>query len=992
MTAYGRYVIVGELGRGGMGVVHRARDSVLQRDVAIKVLAPARSAAARARERFLREGRAIARLRHLGIVSVYEAGEAGDELYLVMDLVEGEPLTASMARGLEPLEVARIARDVARALHHAHDHGIIHRDVKPGNILIDGDGRPVLTDFGLAHDPGAEEARLTTTGAIVGTAHYMAPEQLAGRVSPAVDTWALGAVLYEALCGRPPYVGASAVDVMAAILQGTPAPPRELAPSVPPALEVIVLRCLEKDPDARWPSAAALADALDDVLDARPSASPSEGLRGRRPTPGGRAAPPRDDPAGGRESGRPSGATLVAAGATALVALVGFLLGARGRDVGPAVVEIEARGGSEATAPANPAPTATSEVRPDREPPSIRIEAPADGSCVSASEVAVRGSVAAASDAIDALELAVDGGAERSVPLADDGTFDVVVTLGDREGDHRIELTARDSEGDEARATIGVVLDVTAPALEVVAPPDGAVTAAADARVVGRVIDAHPAEVRIDGRPVSLGADGGFEATVPLGADDGERVIEVTATDGGGRVAVPLRRVVVVDRTAPAIMVDEPAEGTPTAADEVVVRGRATDAHGITHLEVGGDDVTPSGDDGAFEARVAVGETGVTVVIVARDGAGNEARAERRVDRDSRAPEVVFDPEPPYEQWGRDRTVVIAGRVDEDRCEVRVNGDPATVEGRTFRAEVRLAPGEQPIEVAAVDAAGNVGTASAIVAYSRTRPRRPLVPEGTWWKPTAEQRAHARETGLPLWWDNEIGMRFVLIPPGVRRVGPDAERPVRIEEAFYVGATEVTNGQLRRFLPSHDAGEFEGHSLDGDDQPAARVSWTDATAFCDWLGKRSGRPGLHRLPTVLEAEVAARAGTRTRFSWGDGLEEAHRYGNFHDPLTTALVKGNRVCGTPIPHDDGHRVTAPVGSYRPNPWGLFDVHGNLWEWSGDPPPPERKLPTHRAMVGGSWDHEAGSYAGSCSVSYRQTYAKGVYLGFRVVAIGFPGKRR
>ncbi len=266
-SAIGRYVIDAELGRGGMGVVYRAHDPALDRSVAIKMLLPDESDP-ESTDRFVREARVVARLRHPGIVSVHEAGVSGGRPFIVMDLVAGEDLETYLDRTSPDAKlVAKIGAEIARALSHAHAHGVIHRDVKPQNILIDADGHARLSDFGLAGDAEAGGSRrLTVTGVVVGTPAYMAPEQALGRASGAaveIDIWALGAVIYRGLVGRPPFQGESVIDVMQQIVLDEPVAARTRDPSIPRSIDAIVMKCLERRPEDRFRSAAELADELE---------------------------------------------------------------------------------------------------------------------------------------------------------------------------------------------------------------------------------------------------------------------------------------------------------------------------------------------------------------------------------------------------------------------------------------------------------------------------------------------------------------------------------------------------------------------------------------------------------------------------------------------------------------------------------------------------------------------------------------------------------
>ncbi len=267
----GRYAIVERLGVGAYGAVFRARDEALDRDVAIKVLRDAVEPGSETLARFEREGRACGRLSHPGIVRIHSVGVHEGQPYIAMELVRGRALDDVIAREgrLKPERAARLFSDVADALAHAHDHGVLHRDVKPANIILDADGRARLTDFGLARDETVRE-ELTATGETLGSPAYMSPEQcVAGPVGPASDIHSVGASLYEALTGRLPFEGASAMAAMMAVIGDQPDPVRAHAPDVPAAIEEVTLRCLAKDPGERFASASALAAALRDA--ARPT-------------------------------------------------------------------------------------------------------------------------------------------------------------------------------------------------------------------------------------------------------------------------------------------------------------------------------------------------------------------------------------------------------------------------------------------------------------------------------------------------------------------------------------------------------------------------------------------------------------------------------------------------------------------------------------------------------------------------------------------------
>lgn len=265
-----RYQVKEELGRGGMGVVYLAHDSQLERPVAIKVLLGGGFAGANQRQRLLSEAVTVARLDHPNIVRLYEVGEFEKVPYLVLEYVGGETLRQRSHRcPFTPVQAAAIVATLARAVQYAHSLGVIHRDLKPQNVLLrdgaDGSPIPKLTDFGIAKRVG-EQAEATATGVLLGTPIYMAPEQAASRraeIGPRTDVYALGAILYELLAGRPPYLEDEPAQVALQVLLQTPPPPRTIRPTTPAALEAICLKCLEKSPDRRYQSALQLADDLD---------------------------------------------------------------------------------------------------------------------------------------------------------------------------------------------------------------------------------------------------------------------------------------------------------------------------------------------------------------------------------------------------------------------------------------------------------------------------------------------------------------------------------------------------------------------------------------------------------------------------------------------------------------------------------------------------------------------------------------------------------
>lgn len=276
---FGKYELLEEIGRGGMGVVYRARQKDLDRIVALKMILSSHLASDEQVRRFYAEAKAAGGLRHPHIVGIHEVGACHGQHYFAMDFVEGDSLAHRLRDGpLPPEKAADCLAGIARAVDYLHQHQIVHRDLKPSNILLDVHESPYVTDFGLAK-VFSGDSQQTQSGTILGTPSYMAPEQAAGRsseISPRSDVYSLGAILYELLTGRPPFQRDNPLDTLVEVLEGEPTLPSRIHHHVPQELEWICLRCLEKDPQMRYGSAAELAEDLErylrrDPVEARPS-------------------------------------------------------------------------------------------------------------------------------------------------------------------------------------------------------------------------------------------------------------------------------------------------------------------------------------------------------------------------------------------------------------------------------------------------------------------------------------------------------------------------------------------------------------------------------------------------------------------------------------------------------------------------------------------------------------------------------------------------
>ncbi|HEX8912352.1 MAG TPA: serine/threonine-protein kinase, partial [Humisphaera sp.] len=294
---FGDYELVREIARGGMGVVFEAVQTALKRTVAVKMILAGEFASDEQIQRFFAEARSVAHLDHPNIVPVYEVGEQSGLHFFSMKLVDGGSLTAKIPSFAgKPKEAAELVEKVARAVHHAHQRGVLHRDLKPGNILIDAAGEPMVTDFGLAKVV-ADDSHMTRSDAVVGTPAYMAPEQARGvrNATTATDVWAIGAILYHLLAGAPPFKAETAVQTLRLVTDSEPPTIRSRRAGVPRDLETVCLKCLQKDPGRRYATAAALADDLrrfiaGEPVEARPVGRAERVWRWCRRNPGPAAA------------------------------------------------------------------------------------------------------------------------------------------------------------------------------------------------------------------------------------------------------------------------------------------------------------------------------------------------------------------------------------------------------------------------------------------------------------------------------------------------------------------------------------------------------------------------------------------------------------------------------------------------------------------------------------------------------------------------------
>lgn len=274
---FGKYVLEAEIGRGGMGIVYRATRTSDGEQVAIKMILKGDFASEAEQQRFDAEAQAAAKLSHPNIIPIYEIGEFDGRSFFCMRLIQGQSLAERLVRGPMPTErAASVMHDISSAIEYAHQQGVLHRDLKPSNVMLDDEGAAYIADFGLAKVIDSRQATLTKTGAIMGTPSYMAPEQAAGergRVSASTDVYALGAILYHILTGRPPFLGSSPIETVMMVLETDPVAPRAINQRADRRLDMICMRCLQKPPDLRYGSAHDLNLDIDAFLGNRPIAA-----------------------------------------------------------------------------------------------------------------------------------------------------------------------------------------------------------------------------------------------------------------------------------------------------------------------------------------------------------------------------------------------------------------------------------------------------------------------------------------------------------------------------------------------------------------------------------------------------------------------------------------------------------------------------------------------------------------------------------------------
>jgi formylglycine-generating enzyme required for sulfatase activity len=636
------------------------------------------------------------------------------------------------------------------------------------------------------------------------------------------------------------------------------------------------------------------------------------------------------------------------------------------------------RGGDPAPAPRADATPPAPAAPPSPPTVLLAIDEPAEGAFLASASFRVRGRAegvrAATLQGLD-VPLAPDGRFEATVGAPGDGPFRVVL-----EAEGLVPLTRT------------VTVDTTPPVIVVSSPPTERTRARQrGARILGRVLEQNLASLTADGVEVRPAPDGAFQVPLVL-PENGSRTVELRARDRAGHEAVPVSRTLWhTDGRPPAEVIRE--VGGIVAAAQAAGR---------------------QGDWRTASERLA--EAIARGLPVAAAPAWLVAGVEAW-----RAPPSVTVQSPSPGARIEGLSAEVSGRLATGRTsdQVEVNGRPAALDAGAWRATATFErAGPQRITVLVRDGDEERARADVDVVLVEPAPNAPVppveesapaaateVPVPSWANPAPEQAEAARRLGVPVAFENRWEMRFVLVPAGRFRMGSsggevgadtdEGARDVEVERAYYVQVTEVTNEQYRRWRRSHSSGTFRAgtrraQDLNGRDQPVAMVTSTDANEFAGWLSEQDGERA-YRLPTETEWERACRAGTETRYWWGDAEGDAVRHANVRDQAAARVVFDLRDL---IAGDDGHGVSAPVGSFKPNAWGLHDTLGNVWEWCGTPYG-RGSRPSAAVVRGGSWLSTAASFRSAerrildGPPEFESGDNKSRFVGFRLVS-PLPGR--
>ncbi len=1002
---FGDYELIQEIAHGGMGVVFKARQVTLNRIVAVKMILRGQLAGPEDVQRFHTEAEAAAQLDHPGIVPIYEVGEQDGQHYFSMAFVEGHSLAKRVAQGpLEPRAAAEIVRIVSEAVQYAHDKGVIHRDLKPGNILLDQESNPRVTDFGLAKliESGSD---LTGTGQILGTPSYMPPEQAAGKtdeIGPAADVYSLGAILYCLLTGRPPFQAASPMDTLLQVMNQEPAPPRRLNPAVPRDLETICLMCLRKETSNRYSTAGGLVDDLRRWLESKPILARPVSLRERVWLWCKR---------------RPAVATLSAA--VVVILVVGSLVIVERQDAVRSAGLVD----SLVSADIAQLPQIMADLEGYRHRATPLLEALASRTPTSQDQR--RAQLHA--------RLALVAHDERHVPgLLEEllaGNPDYVEVIRGQLAPYQRQL-ARDlwrllhepQQTTVRRFRAGLALAAYAAESDQWTTADYALLAE---QLVAANAEQQP-RLRACLRPIRAAlltdlerifADRAMAEGRQLGAANA--LVDFAAND-----AVWLARLLTVAAPAQFHVVYPFVDEARDAAAQKLLTGIVGEVPAAGQLQA---------------ERLALGQRRAAAAIaLLRHGECEAALGALRVDDD---PESLTQ----FVHRCRARGVLPAELLHcldrTDKARQLMAGPARKIEDRVLFG-LLLALGEFDLTdlpeetrspfVARLanwhthDAASGIHGATGWLLrhwqqdeLAAAVDQTPLAysPSREWFTLQIEPRGlSTAQTAIPAA-ESPFCLTFVVFHPGkhligsppdeIDRLGSEQQHHIELTHPIAVSNREITWAQFNSSdgRRRHDAHEKQFGRKLASDEPVFGINWFEAITYCRWLTRQAGvpesgqcygAPGLlpkdpqgnpadwrvdlagqgFRLPTEAEWEVACRGGMMSQYSFGnDTLLLAH-YGWFLE--------------------NSEKWSHAAGRLRPNARGLFDVHGNLFEWChdwfGDYPagtadPIGTEKAADRVDRGGGWNGVA-AFCRSGNRRWDPPGGRSISLGFRLAFTPIP----
>jgi formylglycine-generating enzyme required for sulfatase activity/serine/threonine protein kinase len=923
----GRYRIVRELGRGGMGAVYLADDTVLKRKVALKIPQFDPSVAEEMQTRFLREAQLAAQLSHPNICSIYDVGIIDGRLVMAMEYVEGRTLTVlTRPEKLAPeKQVVALVRKIALAVEAAHFKGLVHRDLKPQNIMLARTDpvrklvEPKVMDFGLAKSLDAADTKLTRSGMIVGTPCYMSKEQWtnkAGEIGPAADVYSLGVVLYELLSGALPYDSEPGEPAVSWIVKLHTQPQIRLGervPAISPALETVVMKAIAKDVSERYAGMTEFVAALDRL---RPSSTAS-------------AASALTADSGKIDSGKIDGGKIDSAAPAASTAARTSAIAV------PEAFSQIAAGVNTGTPSAggNPgfASTATNGL------PAVTMTSPPSASAASAVQATPAEPKTAATGA--------RFGTPRIKLVAAAGLGGVlIVALG-------IVLTIRKKDGSEiAVATDQNSLSVQTPAgsIDVVAGSD--VNKPATSPIPKGTALSTPSRSAIGAAPtptpiptsIPLANPRAAPASRPTSSVPASRTTAPPATSATTTKPASVSNTLVASvSTTKPVAASIPSPSTPSAPPSATTNSPEVDVITDRLLEAllgyewhYFDNLFPPGDMCTFREDGTWHRWNWRYWIVGP----LQMRVHYDFNNHDKASGILFT-------FSNNYTRFTATFTDGNRNTHRIIGTRRGSNPDYVPKTPRVTGPFKPVEVEKLPAA-----------------------------------------------TNGIGMTFIQIPAGEFRMGspisdaaaPDNSKPmhrVRITKPFYLGRSEVTQGQWQAVMGT-TPWKYKSNVTERSEGAATNITWNDAVEFCRKLGEKEGKQ--YRLPTEAEWEYACRAGTTTKYFFGDDEAMLGHYAWWGgDQFNNGNAKSE-----PVAH--------PVETKLPNQWGLYDMPGNVAEWCSDwyadryysqtkVDDPQNLTPdTLRSIRGGSWAGPT-SY---CSSAFRDrnvpTYEHNS-LGFRVVFV-------